>query len=133
MLGVHPYVVFPGSCAQAISFYQSALGAELRFKQTIGESPMKEMGPPDNIMHATIRVGESTIMMADDPSPGGDGSRISLAIGLNEPNRAQELFAKLAEGGAVLVPLQKTYWAEAFGVLIDKFGVKWMINCDAAH
>jgi PhnB protein len=96
---------------------------------------MPEMGPADNIMHCSIKVGESTIMMSDDLAPGGGSApgNISLAIGLNDPARARQLFANLAESGTVLMSLDKTYWAEAFGIVIDRFGVKWMINCDAPN
>jgi PhnB protein len=133
MLGVHPYITFKGNCRQAIEFYRNALGAEVLFTQTVGESPMGEMGPSENIMHCSIKVGDSTIMMSDDPTPdgGGGGGNISLAIGLDDRARASTLFANLAENGSVIMPLQKTYWAEAFGMVTDPFGVKWMINCDA--
>ena len=133
MLGVNPYIAFKGNCQQAIEFYKTALGAAVLFTQTVGESPMSNMGPPTNIMHCTMKVGDSMIMMCDDPRPeaaAGDGN-ISLAIGLNDPERASQLFSNLADGGSVLMPLEKTYWAEAFGMVRDKFGVKWMVNCDA--
>ena len=133
MLGVSPYIAFKGNCRQAIEFYKTALGAEVLFTQTVGESPMSNMGPATNIMHCTIKVGDSTIMMCDDPLPhpaAGDGN-ISLAIGLDDPERARQLFGNLADGGSVIMPLEKTYWAEAFGMVRDKFGVKWMTNCDA--
>ncbi len=133
MLGVNPYIAFKGNCRQAIEFYKSALGAEVLFTQTVGESPMSNMGPAENIMHCTLKVGDSTIMMCDDPRPdaaAGDGN-ISLAIGLNDPERANLLFGNLAKDGSVIMPMEKTYWAEAFGIVTDKFGVKWMVNCDA--
>jgi PhnB protein len=133
MLGVNPYIAFKGNCQQAIEFYKTALGAAVLFTQTVGESPMSNMGPATNIMHCTMKVGDSTIMMCDDPRPeaaAGDGN-ISLAIGLNDPDRATQLFSNLADGGSVIMPLEKTYWAEAFGMVMDKFGVKWMVNCDA--
>jgi PhnB protein len=132
MLGVNPYIAFKGNCREAIEFYKSALNAEVLFTQTVGESPMSDMGPADKIMHCTIKVGASTIMMCDDMRPGtpaGDGN-ISLAIGLNDPERAKKIFGNLAAGGSVVMPLEKTYWAEAFGVLTDKFGVTWMVNCE---
>ena len=133
MLGVNPYIAYKGNCREAIEFYKSALDAEVLFTQTVGESPMSDMGPAENIMHCTIKVGNSTIMMCDDPRPDANstGGNISLAIGLNDPERAKQVFAKLANGGSVMMPLEKTYWAEAFGMLTDKFGVKWMVNCDA--
>ena len=133
MLGVNPYISFKGNCRQAIEFYKSALDANVLFTQTVGESPMSDMGPAENIMHCTMKVGDSTIMMCDDPRPGGaaSGGNISLAIGLNDPGRAKQIFGNLAKDGSVIMPLEKTYWAEAFGMVSDKFGVKWMINCDA--
>lgn len=133
MLGVNPYIAFNGNCRDAIEFYKGALDAEVLFAQTMGESPMSDMGPAENIMHCTIKVGDSTIMMCDDPRPGAstDGSNISLAIGLNDPERAKQLFGNLARDGSVVMPLEKTFWAEAFGMVTDKFGVKWMVNCDA--
>ncbi len=132
MLGISPYIAFKGNCREAIEFYKSALGAEVLFMQSVGESPMSDLGAAENIMHATIRVGDSTIMMCDDPRPDSvtGGGNISLAIGLNDPERAKNIYGKLAEGGAVVMPLEKTYWAEAFGMVLDKFGVKWMINCE---
>ena len=133
MLGVNPYIAFKGNCRAAIDFYKSALDAQVVFTQTVGESPMSNMGPPDNIMHCTIKVGGSTIMMCDDPRPGSEaaGGNISMAIGLNDPEQAKQIFANLANGGTVAMPLEKTYWAEAFGMVTDRFGVKWMVNCDA--
>jgi PhnB protein len=134
MLGVNPYITFKGNCREAIEFYKSALDAEVLFTQTMGESPMPDMGPPENIMHATIKVGDSIIMMSDDPRPDAEpagGGNISLAIGLNDPQRARKIFDKLVAGGSVIMALEKTYWAEAFGMLTDKFGVRWMVNCDA--
>ena len=133
MLGVNPYIAFKGNCREAIEFYKSGLDAEVLFTQTVGESPMSDMGPAQNIMHCTIKVGSSTIMMCDDPRPdavAGNGN-ISLAIGLNDPERAKQIFENLARDASVEMPLQKTYWAEAFGVVANKFGVKWMINCEA--
>jgi PhnB protein len=82
-------------------------------------TPLVEKVPATNIMHCTIKVGDSTIMMCDDPRPEaapGDGN-ISLAIGLNDPERASQLFGNLADGGSVIMLLEKTYWAEAFGMV----------------
>ena len=133
MLGVSPYIAFKGNCRQAIDFYTSALGAEVLFTQTVGESGMPNMGPAENIMHCTIKVGDSTIMLCDDPGPeaaAGNGN-ISLAIGLRDPELAKQLFGNLAKDGSIILPIEKTYWAEAFGMVTDKFGVKWMVNCGA--
>ena len=133
MLGVNPYIAFKGNCRQAIEFYKRALDAEVLFTQTVGESSMSDMGPAENIMHCTIKVGDSTLMMCDDPKPdlATDGGKISLAIRLDDPERAKQVFENLAYEGLVVMPLEKTYWAEAFGMVTDKFGVKSILNCDA--
>jgi len=132
-LGVNPYIAFRGNCREALDFYKEALGAEELFSQTYGNSPMSEMGKPDAIMHATLKIGGSTVMFCDDfHSPNfTTGGNISLAIGLNDVEKAKEYFANLSEGGKVTMPLDKTFWAEAFGMLTDKFGINWMVNCDA--
>src|ERR1700761_7674140 len=99
MVGVNPYVAFKGNCREAIEFYKNALGAAVLFSQTFGESPTSSMGPAENIMHCSIQIGQSTVMMCDDPrpdAPSGDGN-ISLAIGLNDPERAKLFFENLAE------------------------------------
>ena len=129
MLGVSPYIAFKGNCREAIELYKSALDAEVLFTQTVGESLMSDMGPAENIMHCTIKVGDSTIMMCDDPRPdaAAGGGNISLAIGLNDPERAKQVFENLAKDGSVVIPLEKTYWAEAFGMVTDKCGVLWMV------
>lgn len=134
MLGVHPYIVFPGNCREAMDFYKTAVAAEIMFVQTVGESPMANMGPAEKIMHSAIKVGESTIMVSDDLQPNSEaasGGMVSLALSLQGRERAEEVFGQLANGGSVIMPLQKTYWAEAFGMVTDKFGVKWMVNCEA--
>lgn len=134
MPNVNPYIAFKGNCREAIEFYKSALDASVVFSQTYGDSPMAHMGAASNIMHCTIKVGDSTIMLCDDPNPAGvaASSNISLAIGLNDPARAKVIFDNLAAAGTVTMPLQKTFWAEAFGMVTDQFGIKWMVNCDAA-
>lgn len=133
MLTVEPYITYKGNCREAMEFYKTAVGAEILFSQTIGDSPMAGMGDPNNIMHATIRIGNSTLMMSDNCGPGDvpTGTQISLAIGLKDAAKAKELFDNLSEGGSVIMPLEKTFWAEAFGMVTDKYGVKWMINSEA--
>lgn len=134
MIGVNPYIMFAGNCQEAIDFYQQAIGAELIFSQKWGETPHSAPGLEDKIMHATINVGGSTIMMSDgSPDEVAADSNISLAIGLNDVDKAREMFDNLSDGGSVSMPLDKTFWAEAFGMLTDKFGINWMFNCDKPH
>ncbi len=135
MHGVNPYIAFRGNCKEAIDFYKDALGAELLYSQTYGDSPMSDMGSADAIMHATLKVGDTHIMMCDDFHTENftTGGNISLAVGLNDVGKARTIFDDLADGGKVTMPLDKTFWAEAFGMLTDKFGINWMVNCDAPH
>lgn len=132
MIGVQPYIAFKGNAREAIDFYKQALGAQEIFSQTYGESPMADMGPADAIMHATIQIGDSHIMVCDDmrPEAAAASGNISLAIGLDDVATARRYFENLSQSGEVTMPLDKTFWAEAFGMLTDRFGVKWMVNCD---
>lgn len=133
MLGVQPYLNFNGNCEEAINFYKDALGGQILYIQRYGDSPMAGMTGDNKVMHCTLKVGDTHIMASDNPPDmaASPGSNISLAIGLNDVERARTMFDNLAKDGNVTMPLDKTFWAEAFGMLTDKFGINWMVNCDA--
>ncbi len=135
MQGVTPYLSFNGNCAEAMEFYRECLGGEMLFAQTFGDSPMKGAAPDDQIMHCTLRVGDTHIMASDNPAEhqASFGDNISLAIGTADPAEAEEMFSRMAEGGTVTMPMQETFWAERFGMLRDKYGVNWMFNCEKPH
>jgi PhnB protein len=131
---VQPYLFFEGRCAEALAFYKRALGAEvtmlMRFKES-PEPPPPGMVPPgseDKVMHACFRVGE-TAVMASDGRCQGHPSFSGFALSLTAPDdaAAERLFAALAEGGQVQMPLAKTFFASRFGMVADRFGVPWMI------
>ena len=133
-MNTNPYVGFDGRCAEALKVYEELLGAKVEFSMTWGDSPMAEQTPEDwrgKIMHATLRVGESVIMAADAP-PGRyeKPQGMSLSINLKDIAVAERVFAGLAEGGTVEMPLQETFWAARFGMLTDRFSVPWMVNCE---
>ena len=132
MIGVQPYLNFNGNCEEAINFYKDALGGEILFIQRYGESPMKGMGDDNNVMHCTLKIGDTHIMGCDNPEgqSATSGSNISLAYGLDDPAAAETMFERLADGGNVTMPLQETFWADRFGMLTDKFGINWMFNCE---
>lgn len=134
MCTVEPYIAFHGTCREAIEFYQSAVDARLLFCQTFAGSPLAALGAPDQILHATLQIGDSHLMLCDDPSPSGPATSglVGLTIGTSDPAAARRLFDALATGGTVHLPLQKTHWAEAFGMLTDQFGIHWKIHCTAA-
>lgn len=135
MNGITPYLNFNGNCEEAINYYKDALGGEIVFMQRYRESPMECEGMEEKVMHLTLKIGDSLIMASDCPPgmPAPGGSNISLAMGTDDAARADEMFAKLADGGNITMPIQETFWAERFGMVTDKFGINWMVNCEKAH
>ena len=133
---INAYLQFNGQCEAAFKFYEKCLGGKILFKMTYGESPMADQSPPDwrgKIMHARLAVKDQVVMGSDSPpdqffAPKG----FSMAIGLEDPAEAERVYAALAEKGTVSMPLQATFWALRFGMLVDQFGIPWMINCEAA-
>jgi PhnB protein len=133
---VQPYLNFDGRCEEAVEFYRRALGAEVTALMRFKDSPQpceSGMAPPgDKVMHASFRIGDSTLM-ASDGYCGGRPSFQGISLSLTLPNdaTAQRVFASLAEGGKVEMPLSKTFFASQFGVVADRFGVSWMIYVPA--
>jgi PhnB protein len=133
MIGINPYISFPGNCEEAINFYKEKLGAEVLYMGRYGGSPMAGKAPDDKIMHCTIKIGDSHIMACDSvfkDYPVTIGNNITLAIGTNDLAQADSMFDKMSDGGKIIMPMQKTFWAERFGMLTDKFGINWMFNVD---
>jgi PhnB protein len=133
---IEPYLFFNGRCEEAIEFYRAAIGAEvllqMRFKDNPDAATQPDMLPPgseNKIMHSTLRIGESTIHASDgqcQSGPSFEGFSISLSV--PDGAAADRVFAALAEGGKVVMPLSKTFWSQKFGMLSDRFGVGWMIT-----
>ena len=131
---VQTYLFFDGRCEEAIDFYRSALGAEVTMLVRYKDSP--EACPPgtvppgsDNkVLHACLRVGE-TAVMASDGRCQGKPSFVGFALSVTAANEteADRLFAALADGGRVQMPLGKTFFAPRFGMVADRFGVSWMV------
>ena len=133
-LHITPYLFFDGRCAEAISFYQNAIGAEVVFMMQYKDAPEglpSEMGKPElreRVMHATFKIGDSEIMTADAP-PGnhkGHGG-FSLSITVATEAQAKQIFTAMSDDGKVLMPLSPTFFSSCFGTLEDKFGVEWMV------
>ena len=132
---VQPYLFFDGRCEEAVEFYQKALGAEvtmlMRFKDS-PEPPEPGMVPPGSehkVMHMSFRIGETTVMASDgrcEGRPSFQGFALSLTV-LDEAE-AERLFAALADGGQVQMPLTTTFFAPRFGMVADRFGVSWMVT-----
>ena len=131
---VEPYLFFDGRCDEAIEFYRRALGAEVTMLMRFRESP--EPPPPgkvppgseNKVMHSNLRIGE-TMVMASDGLCSGKPSFQGFSLSLTAPNEveAERMFAALADGGQVQMPLAKTFFSPRFGMVADRFGVSWMI------
>ncbi|MBA3386156.1 MAG: VOC family protein [Verrucomicrobiota bacterium] len=130
---VQPYLFFGGQCEEALEFYRKALHAEVQMLMRYKESPDPNPAMPscfdDKVMHASVRIGATTLMASDgmcNGKPTFEG--FSLSIVVADEAEADRVFAALAEGGLVTMPLEKTFWAEKFGMLQDRFGVGWMVS-----
>lgn len=132
---VEPYLFFNGRCEEAMAFYKEAIGAEVTFQMRMNDAP--EQPPPgaipegfgNKIMHANLRIGSTMLMVSDGNSnmqPSFKG--FSLSLGVADAAEAERKFTALQKGGGkVTMPMTKTFWSPAFGMLEDKFGVGWMV------
>ncbi len=128
MSQLEAYVFFDGTCAEAMRFYEKTLGGKIEMMLTHAQSPMADQSPPgmgDRIMHARLVIGGRALMASDamtgQPYPGMKGFSLSLVY--PSVAEAQRIFDALAAGGQVTMPFQKTFWAEGFGMLVDRFGM----------
>ena len=127
---VQPYLFFEGRCEEAIEFYRKALDAKvervMRYKEAPPAPGMKM--PPDKVMHAAFKVGETQVLASDGDCSGKPNFQgISLTVSARDSTHAKSMFGALAEGGKVTQPLTKTFFSSDFGMLTDKFGVGWMV------
>ena len=127
------YLFFDGNCAEAMRFYERTLGGKIDMMMTMGESPMAAETPPEaagRIMHASLMLDERRLMASDamlgQPYEAMQG--FSLSLNYKTAVEAKTVFDALAVGGRVTMPLQKTFWSDAFGMLVDRFGTSWMFN-----
>ena len=134
---VQSYLFFNGRCEEAIEFYRKALGAEVKMMMRFKENPepMTEGCGPDggtipgeNIMHASLKIGETEVMASDGMGQGNPEFKgFSLSLTAASDTEAQRLFKALSDGGKVEMPMMKTFYASSFGMVEDRFGVSWMV------
>ncbi|KWR87544.1 VOC family protein [Cupriavidus sp. IDO] len=131
---VQPYLNFGGRFDEALAFYGKVLGAKvtfmMRYKEAPGDQPISEEWK-EKVMHANIQIGENQIMGSDGrqgQTPAFSG--FTMSVGAVPEAEGARIFKELAEGGQVVMPYQKTFWAAGFGMLVDKFGMSWMVNCE---
>ena len=126
---IQPYLMFDGRCEEAIEFYRQALGAEVAMLMRFKEAPEPvTAGGGDKVMHASVRIGDTTVLMSDgrcQGKPSFQGFALTLIVG--DEAEAQRRFDALAVGGKVQMPMAKTFFSPRFGMVGDRFGVSWMI------
>lgn len=131
------YLFFKNNAAEAFDFYAKCLGGKVTAKVTMGEMPGTEDYPAetrDLIAHVRVEAGNAVLMGSDwcgptpEPYPGIRGNAVSVSV--DKPDEAERLFKALSEGGEVTMPITETSWALRFAMFTDRFGARWMINCN---
>ena len=133
---IQPYLFFGGRCQEALDFYATAIGARIdlvMLHKDSPEAPPPGMLPPgfeNKVMHATFRVGSTTLMASDGCGEGDTFAGFSLSLALPSEADARRAFDALAAGGKVSMPLTRTFWSPCFGMLTDRFGMGWMVTVE---
>lgn len=133
-LEISAYLSFKGECAAAFKFYEDVLGAIPGLMFRYADSPMADVVPEGwekKVMHGSVRIGEHLIEGADVPPERYEEPKgFSLSLNARSAQEAESLFEQLANGGRVVYPIAKTFWSERFGMVVDRFGIPWMVNCE---
>lgn len=133
---VNPYLSFKGECEAAFKLYEQCLGAQIGTIFRYGGSPMADQVPPDwqdKVMHGTLTFGDQVLMGGDvAPLQYEEPKGFSLSVHLDNATEADRIFLELSRDGRVVMPLEKTFWADRFGMVVDRFGIPWLINCEGS-
>ncbi len=133
---INPYLSFNGQCEAAFTFYQECFGGQLGAIFRYAGSPMADQAPPDwqdKIMHGSVTVANQVLMGADIvPDQYEEPKGFSLSIQITSTADAERIFRDLARDGTIMVPLEKTFWADRFGVVVVRFGIQWLVNCEGS-
>ena len=131
---LNSYLTFNGQCEAAFKFYEQCLGGKIVAMLTHAGTPAEEQVPSERrnkILHARLSVGDSALMGSDAPPERYEEPRgFSVQLAIGDPLDAERIFHALAKNGTVRMPIQKTFWAARFGMLVDQFGIPWMFNCE---
>jgi PhnB protein len=132
---LNPYLFFNGTCEAAFKFYERCLGGKIEAMILHESTPAADQVPHawrSKILHARLAVTDFVLMGSDAP-PGHfeKPQGFSVSINVDRPADAERIFKELSENGTVQMPLAKTFWAERFGMFVDRFGIPWMVNCEA--
>ena len=138
-MNVQPYLFFEGRAEEALAFYTKALATKVDMVMRNREAPeppppgMLPPGSEDKVMHASFKVGDTDVMLSDGRCSGQPNfAGFSLSVTAPDEAAARRMFSALAEGGAVTMPIGKTFWSPCFGMLTDRFGVGWMVTVVSA-
>jgi PhnB protein len=127
------YLNFPGTCEEAFTFYAKVLNGKIEAMMPHEGTPAEGYAPPDwkkKIIHASMTIGNTQLMASDCPPEHFEPMKgMTVALHIDDPKEAERVFNGLAKDGTVKMALEKTFWAEKFGMLVDRFGTPWMINC----
>lgn len=128
------YLSFKGDCEAAFRFYERCLGGQLGPIFRYGGTPLAHQVPDDwqdKVMHGSLMIGGQVLMGGDmAPDRYEEPRGISLSLQIDSTAEAARIFRQLATKGRVVMSLQQTFWAGRFGVLVDRFGIPWLINCE---
>ena len=126
-----PYIMFNGTCEEALNFYAKALNGKITDLNRFEGSPAEGMSADtQKVMHATFVAGDLTLMASDGAEAEAAGGMVDLSLNFTDGSEIAKTFEALSEGARVTMPLQDTFWGATFGMLTDKFGVNWMFNHD---
>jgi len=130
---MNAYLSFRGDCEEAFTFYAETLGGKLGEIFRYAGTPLAGQVPPDwqnKVMHASLAVGDQVLMGGDvAPARYEKPMGFSLSLHMSSTTEAERIFELLAENATNVMPLEKTFWAARFGMLVDRFGIPWLINC----
>ena len=131
------YLTFDGKARDAFEFYARCLGGKVGMSMTYGESPMGEQTPPEQknrLLHVSLQVGDQILYGSDAPPPYfSQPQGFSVSVSIHDPAEAERVFGALSENGNVKMPIQETFWATRFGMLVDQYGTPWMVNCEKTY
>jgi PhnB protein len=131
---LNTYLNYGGNCEQAFRFYERQLGGKITMMMTHADQPLPKDAPPDwgkAVLHARLTIGDTELFGSDVPPGRFQPMRsVYLSLAITSIDEAERIYALLAEGGEVFMPMQETFWALRFAMLRDKFGTSWMINHD---
>jgi PhnB protein len=131
---MNPYLTFDGRCEAAFKFYEKVLGGKITAMMAHEGTPAAEHVPAEwrkKILHARLAVGSQVLMGSDSPPDRREAmAGFHVTLVMDEPAQAERVFDDLGKGGKIAMPLQQTFWAARFGMLVDQFGTPWMINCN---